>query len=221
MIRTISALSVAALASTISAQAADLIVFQPEPIATYAPAFSWTGFYVGANVGYGWGTVNPALVGDPSYSMGSFGGGIHAGYNFDVGGFVLGAEADFNFTDMSYAEPIAISSTSFRLENYGSIRARVGLPMDRFMPYITGGLAYGTGSFNTTILAISETERQTHTGWTIGAGAEYAATDNVILRAEYLYTDLGMRNYVSTTFPPGINVKANFGTIRTGVSFKF
>ncbi|WP_323014532.1 outer membrane protein [Devosia sp.] len=221
MIRTISAISVAAIASTIGVQAADLVVFQPEPIATYAPSFSWTGFYAGANVGYGWGNVSVSVPGAPDYALRGFGGGIHAGYNYDVGGFVLGAEADFSLSDMNYTEVFGGLTSSLRVENFGSIRARVGLPVDRFMPYVTGGFAYGTGSFNASMGALSWSERQTHTGWTIGAGAEYAATDNVILRAEYLYTDLGSRNYLSAGIPGGIDTKVNFGTLRAGVSFKF
>jgi outer membrane immunogenic protein len=221
MKKTILAAALAVAAATSGAQAADFGVLQSEPLATYAPGFSWTGFYAGANVGYGWGVVDTDIAGAPNYNTNGFGGGVHVGYNYDLGGFVLGAEADFSLSDMNYSEVFLGATTSLRVENYGSVRARAGVAVDRFLPYVTGGFAFGTGSFNLAVGGGTFTERQTHTGWTIGAGAEYAVTDNVILRAEYLYTDLGTRNYLSGTVPPGVEARVNFGTVRTGVSFKF
>lgn len=213
--------TIAVLLASTAVQAADLLAFQPEPLASYAPAFSWTGFYVGANAGYGWGSVDTSLVGQPDYNANGFGGGVHAGYNYDFGGLVIGAEADFSLSDMKYSVLVGTTTIAQRIENFGSVRARVGLPVDRFMPYVTGGFAYGTGSLDASSGAVSYSERQTHAGWTIGAGAEYAATDNVVLRAEYLYTDLGSRNYLSGSIPPGIDAHAKFSTLRAGVSFKF
>ncbi|MBE7733939.1 outer membrane protein [Devosia faecipullorum] len=222
MIRTISALTVAALTSTISVQAADLVVFQPQPIATYAPTFSWTGFYAGADVGHGWGKADfTAGPGAASFDARGIVGGVHAGYNHDFGGFVLGAEADFSLSDVHFIDTAFGVISTVRLENYGSVRARVGLPVDRFLPYVTGGIGFGTGTFNIFAPPTDTTDRQTHFGWTIGAGAEYAVTDNMILRAEYLYTDLGTRNYHANNRPGGIDTKMNFGTLRAGVSFKF
>ena len=164
MIKNLSIAAILAVSAVPAVQAADLVVFQPEPMATYAPRFSWTGFYVGANAGYGWGVVDTNIAGAPNYNTRGFGGGIHAGYNYDIGGFVLGAEADFSFSDLKYSEVFAGATTALRVENFGSIRARVGLPVDRFLPYVTGGFAYGTGSFNVTAGALTFSERQTHTG---------------------------------------------------------
>lgn len=222
MIKTISALAIATLATSVSAQAADLIVLQPQPIATYAPAFNWTGLYIGADVGYGWGKVNVTAPAAASFDARGIVGGVHAGYNHDVGGFVLGAEADFSLSDVHFTDTAFGVTSTVRLENYGSVRARVGLPIDRFLPYVTGGVAFGTGAFNVSAPPVLDvTDRQAHFGWTIGAGAEYAVTDNVILRAEYLYTDLGTKNYHANNVPGGIDGKVNFGTVRAGVSFKF
>jgi outer membrane immunogenic protein len=218
--RTIASIAVAAATLT-AAHAADFSVMQPQPIAYSAPAFSWTGLYAGLHAGYGWGTVDTDIPGAPNYNIDGFNGGIHAGYNHDLGGFVLGIEGDLNLSDIVYSEVFMAATTSLRVENFGSIRARAGFAADRFMPYITGGFAFGTGSFSVDAFGGSFTERQTHTGWTIGAGAEYAVTDNILLRAEYLYTDLGEKNYLSGVLPPGVNGKVNFGTARVGASFKF
>lgn len=101
MIKNLSIAAILAVSAVPAVQAANLVVFQPEPMATYAPGFSWTGFYVGANAGYGWGVVDTNIAGAPNYNTRGFAGGIHAGYNYDIGGFVLGAEADFSFSDSS------------------------------------------------------------------------------------------------------------------------
>lgn len=221
MKKTVFAAAAVAILTATAAEAADLMLMQPEPMAYSAPAFSWTGFYVGANAGYGWGTVDTSIPGAPNYNIKGFGGGLHGGYNYDLGGFVVGAEADFSFSDLNYTEAFGGATSSLRVENFGSIRARVGLPVDRFMPYVTGGFAYGTGSFNASQGALSFSERQTHTGWTIGAGAEYAVTDNVLVRAEYLYTDLGTKNYLSGLGGGGVDANVNFSTLRAGISYKF
>lgn len=213
--------ALAALLATTSAHAADLMLMQPEPMAYTAPSFSWTGFYAGANIGYGWGRVDTNIPGAPNFNTKGIVGGLQAGYNYDFGGFVLGAEADFSFSDINYTEVFGGVTSALRVENFGSVRARVGLPVDRFMPYVTGGFAYGTGSLNVAQGGLSFTERQTHTGWTAGAGAEYALTDNVLLRAEYLYTDLGTKNYLGGIAPGGVDANVNFSTVRAGVSYKF
>lgn len=221
MKKTVFAAAAVAILTATAAEAADLMLMQPEPMAYSAPAFSWTGFYVGANAGYGWGTVDTSIPGAPNYSPKGFGGGVHAGYNYDLGGFVIGAEADFSLSDINYTEVFGPATSALRLENFGSIRARVGLPVDRFLPYVTGGFAYGSGSFNVTGGGLTFSEKQTHTGWTVGAGAEYAVTDNVVVRAEYLYTDLGTKNYLAAAVPGGVDANVNFSTLRAGISYKF
>ena len=79
----------------------------------------------------------------------------------------------------------------------------------------------GTGSFNVTAGALNFSEGQTHTGWTAGAGLEYAVTDNVLVRGEYLYTDLGSRNYLSGAVAGGVDARLTSSTVRAGISFKF
>src|SRR5215831_16810122 len=101
------------LAFTGAAGAADLAT--KAPIAPAAPVFSWTGFYIGANAGYGWGSgsvdfagsdstldaiargqIPASLAGDPQ----GFVGGGQAGYNWQTGLLVLGLEADIQWTDI-------------------------------------------------------------------------------------------------------------------------
>ena len=90
------------LGTSLAANAADL---PPRPAVPYmpvaAPVFSWTGFYIGGNLGGGWGRGNvvDSLFG-VNFTNGnsaSFVGGGQFGGNYQIGSFVVGAEADFDW----------------------------------------------------------------------------------------------------------------------------
>jgi outer membrane immunogenic protein len=187
---------VALVALMSSAFAADL-PRRPVPAAApvYMPvAYNWTGFYVGINGGGGWGTgsINPI---DLNPSGGVFGG--QAGYNWQSGQFVWGAEADIQWSGLEDSGPCRGGRTC-EISNdwFGTVRGRVGYAgWDRTMIYATGGFAYGN-------VEASVTGRQgisnTGTGWTVGGGVEYAIPNNWwgfggnwTARVEYLFVDLG------------------------------
>lgn len=177
------------------------------------PAFSWTGFYVGANAGYGWGNVNAngwANVGD----LDGFVGGGQIGYNYQMGQFVLGLEADLQGADLSSGNNLGLLNV--KTDYFGTVRARVGVAFDRFMPYITGGWAYG--NVKSSIPAIGFSSDRSHTGgFAVGGGLEYAVTNNIIAGIEYLYVDLGEKNIL------GANTKVgtDFSVVRARLSYKF
>ena len=177
------------------------------------PAFTWTGFYVGANAGYGWGNVNAngwANVGD----LDGFVGGGQVGYNYQMGQFVIGAEADFQGADLTSGNNLGL--VRVKTEYFGTVRARVGVAFDRFMPYITGGWAYG--NVKTSIPALAFSSDRTHTGgYAIGGGLEYAFTNNLIGGVEYLYVDLGEKNILGA----GTKVGTDFSVVRARLSYKF
>jgi outer membrane immunogenic protein len=207
------AASTALILTSSAAFAADLSVYQSSPIAYSAPSFSWTGGYVGLNAGYGWGQTDISAGGtNNNNAINGVVGGIQAGYNYDMGGFVLGAEADFNLTNVHHSE----AGSTVRVNNFGTVRARAGLVADRFMPYVTAGVAYGRGYIE---VAGTGKEEQTHWGWAAGLGAEYAVADNITVRAEYIHTGLAGSNYTLGGSPS--DVRFNFGTVRAGVNFKF
>ncbi len=178
------------------------------------PAFTWTGFYVGANAGYGWGNVNAngfANVGN----LDGFVGGGQVGYNYQMGQFVVGAEADFQGADLSSGSNLGL--VNVKTEYFGTVRARVGVAFDRFMPYITGGWAYG--NVKTSIPALGFSSDRTHTGgYAIGGGLEYAFTNNLIAGVEYLYVDLGDKNILGAA---GTKVGTDFSVVRARLSYKF
>lgn len=177
------------------------------------PAFSWTGFYVGANAGYGFGNVNAngfANVGD----LDGFVGGGQVGYNYQMGQFVLGLEADLQAADLSSGNNLGL--VGVKTDYFGTVRARVGVAFDRFMPYITGGWAYG--NVKTSIPAIGFSSDRSHTGgFAVGGGLEYAVTNNIIAGVEYLYVDLGEKNILGA----GTKVGTDFSVVRARLSYKF
>ena len=177
------------------------------------PAFTWTGFYVGANAGYGWGNVNAngwANVGD----LDGFVGGGQIGYNYQIGQFVLGLEADLQAADLSSGDNLGLIGV--KTDYFGTVRARLGFAVDRFMPYITGGWAYG--NVKTSIPSVAFSSDRSHTGgYAVGAGLEYAFTNNIIAGVEYLYVDLGEKNIAGA----GTKVGTDFSVVRARLSYKF
>ena len=197
-----------------AASAADLPSRKGPVVApVYVPVFTWTGFYVGANAGYGWGNVNAngfANVGD----LDGFVGGGQVGYNYQMGQFVVGLEADLQAADLSSGNNLGLINV--KTDYFGTVRARVGVAFDRFMPYITGGWAYG--NVKTSIPGIGFSSDRSHTGgYAVGAGLEYAVTNNIIAGVEYLYVDLGEKNIL------GANTKigTDFSVVRARLSYKF
>ena len=177
------------------------------------PAFSWTGFYLGANAGYGWGNVNAngfANVGD----LDGFVGGGQVGYNYQMGQFVLGLEADLQGADLSSGNNLG--ALRVKTDYFGTVRARAGVAFDRFMPYITGGWAYG--NVKTSIPALAWSSDRSHTGgFAVGGGLEYAVTNNIIAGVEYLYVDLGEKRILNT----GTKAGTDFSVVRARLSYKF
>ncbi|MGQ3676398.1 outer membrane protein [Xanthobacter sp. TB0139] len=228
-------LATAAVAAlTVPAAAADLAVKYPVK-AIPAPVFSWTGFYIGANFGFGGGDTNVSYAtlapvtapGVDLNSSGFFAGG-QIGYNYQLANnVVIGLETDLQWSDIEakYSENwIGGDTASVKLDYFGTIRARLGYAFDRFMPYITGGAAYGKAKFNTTTFPNVLDSSSTRWGWTIGGGAEYAITNNWTFKAEYLYVDLGTAagatNNILTNIPT-FEHDNKYHTIKAGVNYKF
>ncbi|MCB8820498.1 outer membrane protein [Microvirga rosea] len=213
------------------AQAADLPSrYSPAPAYGAMPAFTWTGFYAGVNIGYGWSTGTSRYY-DPAFGYagggksGGFVGGAQAGYNYQFGMFVLGAEADLQYAAVgnkgaSYGR-IYYPGNSDGF--FGTIRARAGVAFDRALIYGTGGFAYGDIGGNNAYdpLLGYRREDSTNGGWTVGAGVEYAVTDNITAKVEGLYVNLDTRsNYVGSAYE-AVRRDTEFGVVRAGVNYKF
>jgi outer membrane immunogenic protein len=211
--------SVAALTGT--AAAADLS--RPAPVPYYkapvvAPAFSWTGFYIGLNGGGGFGRSAWDRTGSFNTSGGLVGGTI--GYNYQIGQTVVGIEGDIDWADINGTTNNACALGCKTSDSWlSTVRGRLGYAADRFMPYITGGAAFGDIKASTPGFAGANSDRA---GWTLGAGLEFAVAQNWSVKAEYLYVDLGKFNCgASCGLAVTDNVSFTTNLIRAGVNYHF
>ncbi|WP_187436465.1 outer membrane protein [Bradyrhizobium hipponense] len=202
----VGAAALVAAGWTASADAADLNYGQRAPYTVNQPlnAYSWAGPYLGANVGYEWGSVdnNPAK---PS----GFVGGVQAGYNFQNGPWVFGVEGDIQAAgaDDTFA-PWKFSNPWF-----GTLRGRAGYALSNVLFYGTAGLAFGELRAQT----FGWTESHTTAGWTIGAGAEVGFAPNWSAKLEYLYIDLSTSQFAIT----GVSNGYSASVVRAGVNYHF
>jgi outer membrane immunogenic protein len=206
MKKTILAMTVASLAAAEGTASAAGLPRSSAPYYSPAPAsvYNWSGAYAGLNLGYEWGKVTNSSV-----SPSGIEGGLQAGYNWQSGQFVLGAETDLQISgaDDTFA-PYKFSNPWF-----GTLRARAGYALNNILFYGTFGLAYGEikGQFN----GLDETK--THVGWAGGAGMEVGMTPSWSAKVEYLYMDLSSRAYSITGVTNGY--QANM--LRFGINYHF
>jgi len=204
----LACLGSAALAGT--AAAADL---PPPELPNYKapPPPAWAGLYVGVNGGGAFGHSAWDSSGGFDLSGGLAGGTI--GYNYHYGMAVLGIEGDVDIgriqgTTTSACPPGCTTSNHW----LATVRGRLGYAADRFMPYVAGGIAFGdvrgTGAPDT--------------GWTIGAGLEFAVADAWTIRAEYLFVDLGRFNCIGCAVAAAVdNVSFTTSIVRGGIDYRF
>jgi len=204
--------SVALLGLATGALAADLPSRRaPAPIIAAVPVFTWTGFYVGVNAGYGWNANDSITVGGVRFDLddeGGFVGGAQAGYNYQIGSFVVGLEGDIQYADFGGDDRFdfdgdGILDDDFNTSDwFGTVRARAGVAFDRALIYATGGFAFADNA----------------TGWTVGGGLEYAFTNNLSAKIEGLYVNLDQDDNF-----PGLDLDndAEFGVVRAGLNFRF
>ena len=209
-IRTLGASLIALVAGVGAAAAADISVYSPPPPeAVYNPtsAYNWTGSYVGAQLGYGWGTASDVGL---DWDANGLAGGVFAGYNvMPTPNFVLGVEGDINATGMSgKLGPVTVDNPWD-----ATLRARAGIAVNRFLIYGTGGLAVG----GVKVSSGGSSDSATKVGWTLGGGVEAAVTSNVTARVEYRYTDLNDDTY--STAPGKVGFTSN--QVLFGVGMKF
>ena len=206
--------------------------------------------------GYPAGQASQLFIGGGGNNSSRFEGGAQIGYNFQYGALVYGVEADIDFIargnrgsrsrGINAQLPVApfpfatsLAASGGRSGNYiGTVRGRLGYAFDRFLPYITGGLAYGDTRSGGTVsfrgpgvpsnAFTSSGGNSTRIGYALGAGVEYAFTNNITAKAEYLFTDLGhnRRRLYSSAAAPGYTFVSNNRSdrnhqIRVGLNYKF
>ena len=199
--------------------------YKAQPSPYYVAPFSWSGFYVGINGGYGFGTSNWTATGLP-VSTGNFDlkgavAGGTLGYNLQTGAWVWGIEGDFDYSWIKGTDTTTCGGPGCETQNnwLATGRLRVGYAWDRWLPYITGGAAGGNIKLGGGGLG---TESKTKIGWTAGAGLEYAFLGAWSAKLEYLYVDLGSAECDAATCG-GATIDGSFKTslVRVGVNYRF
>ncbi|MGY3532013.1 high affinity Mn2+ porin [Bradyrhizobium sp. USDA 4452] len=208
------------------ATAADMAVKAP----TLNAIYSWTGFYVGGHVGYGDGRLGPdtnplplQAVFFPHSIIGGI-GGFQVGYNHQLGNrFVLGVEADATFVGPVDLPRRMLGPFNSSIDYVGTVRGRAGYAFNGWMPYVTGGFAWGRTQVRVNDAAgnvISE-PGQYQTGWTVGAGAEFALSGNWTAKLEYDYVDLSRRTLGLNDFGmPGVSIDPRLQMLKFGLNYQ-
>jgi outer membrane immunogenic protein len=212
-----AALGLMAFLGTVPAFAADTVMEEPPAPAApmeEPPVNTWSGPYAGVTLGYGFGgeteVEEPGVT--TSIDTDGFLAGGFAGYNYQVGNIVAGAEADIGYSGVEGSNAGLTSESGVE----GSLRARLGYVVS---PNI---LLYATAGGAAKDLEVSDgavSDNNTMIGWTAGGGADVMVTERVFGRVEYRYTDFGSDTFTTSLGDADVsdkNHRINFGL---GVKF--
>jgi outer membrane immunogenic protein len=220
----------------------------PPPVAV----FSWTGCYIGGHGGYARAQANHGVSFDDAnespeffftnnFSPSSGVYGFQGGCNYQSGRYVFGIEGDYSWTNASqsfaFAEPAAnggdTAAFNIKLQSLASVRGRVGIADDRALLYVIAGAAWARFNYSYVLFDSDEGTNAASlsfspNGLVFGAGAEYALTDWLILRGEYLHYTFGDDYSLPPSANPAIGPAAQdhvslrtVDVLRVGASYKF
>lgn len=207
----------------------------PAPVVEAPPVFTWTGFYVGAHAGYAWGSnslTNTSPPGPPTRTVSikpdGFMGGVQAGYDWQLGSFVLGAVADLSLVSLSKSfnsvpppGPPFLAKAS--VDWMSTLRVRAGvLATQRLLAYVHGGLAVANIKGSWVGGPWNGSGSSTRAGWVAGAGLEYRISPNVSTFLEYSYADLGKHNFANVGGPAvTFSHSTKVQSIKLGLNYRF
>jgi high affinity Mn2+ porin len=209
------------------ATAADL----PSKAPALKAVYDWTGFYVGGHFGYGdasfGGATNPLPLQGVLFPHSPTGliGGFQMGYNRELANhLVLGVEADASFTSPEDFPALVEAPFNTTLDHVGTLRGRIGYAFGRWMPFVTGGFAWGHTHINIndppTAGEVISAVGHYHPGWTAGLGLEFAVSGNWTAKLEYDYVGLAGRTYDLSDFAlPGVSVEPRVHLAKLGLNY--
>jgi high affinity Mn2+ porin len=219
-----------ALASGCSAWAADMPSRFPVKVSPASAVYRWTGFYIGGHFGYGGGSLGPGTnplpaqgVLFPSTPTGLV-GGYQAGYNFQASNdLVFGVEADITFISPLDRPKLTPAPFNTTFDYFSAVRGRLGYAFGGWLPYVTGGAAWGQTHVNINGMedSILSIRAEPHLGWTAGVGVELALGGNWSGKVEYEYIDLGHRTYgLSDVGLPDLRVDPKIHVVKAGLNYR-
>jgi outer membrane immunogenic protein len=207
-------------AAILPAPAADLPARPAYRAPVVAPAFNWTGFYLGVYGGYAWGTSDT-----DGFNGGIAGGTI--GYNWQAPGsmWVFGIEGDAGWTNfgdsLTVIAPGIAATLSSEAEATATIRGRLGAAWDRTMLYVTGGGAWIRNEISVSVatagVVLGASDTRNHFGYVVGAGIEHAFLPNWSAKVEYLYFNTGSETYFGAVDVGDLSAH----TIKVGLNYRF
>jgi outer membrane immunogenic protein len=214
------------IALTSIASAADLPARTYQAPQYVSPATNWSGFYIGAMGGYAWSNsvdINGFSFTGDDLQGGFFGGTI--GYNWQTMGsqFVFGLEVDAAAASIRDRGFVGAFGAEDKIRSFGSVTGRLGYTvMQSALLYMKGGYAWADNRVSLFGPGFGISDSQLHSGWTIGAGAEWMFAPSWSAKIEYMYADYGRASYFTPLVGPGIlDIGATTNSIKGGINYHF
>ncbi len=227
------ALAAGTVISGFSAQAADLPPARAPaavpPVAYAPPVYNWSGIYVGGNLGAGFADSSwsdPFTGAHNKFDKSGFIGGGQVGVNWQINALVIGIEGDFDWTGLKGSGHDSRGDLiNTNTQWTSTVTGRIGAAFDRLLIYGKGGVAFAhdNDSLND-VFGSTASASLNRTGWTAGAGLEYAFAPNWSAKIEYDYLGFGSTtlNLPTTNFPAySTNASLNVQEVKAGINFKF
>ena len=209
------------ITAPVGAKAADLAPLRYKAPLYEGPVYAnWTGFYLGLNGGYVWGSSQwSGGAGSFKVSPDGWLMGGTLGYNLQTGVWVWGIEGDIDYANLKGTDTAVCGGCEIKDTWFGTLRGRLGYSLNNWLPFVTGGLAAGDVHASTPGGAVSRTK----TGWTVGGGLEYAFLGHWSAKAEYLYADLGSStcDYTTCILPSDASADFTANIVRAGINYRF
>jgi outer membrane immunogenic protein len=214
---------------------------------SYLP-YNWSGAYVGANFGAGWETTTPnvSFVSATPFlpsagatgteTVNGFVGGGQIGANWQISSMVLGVESDFQGTTQRNTIAMGSALATNSMDRFGTVRGRIGLAIERWMPYATVGWGYGDFQSNLNAGPLGDfTTSSAHGFFIVGTGVEVMVWGNASFKIEYLYLDTGSftNSYAALTPTPlaflgtstvgtlNVTTRIRDNVVRAGLNYRF
>jgi len=220
----VAILGTVAVAAT-PALSADLYGQQPPPpnqgYAGYSgqsPIANWAGAYLGLTPGYSFGNLRNRIAGSNTLKSSINGAdiGIYGGVNAVISNnIVVGGEGDISLSDQRNTQTNGLDVYKASSNWNASLRGRAGMAFDRFLPFVTAGVAFG----GNTLSVNGSSDSVAQVGFAVGGGLEGFVTDRIVLKGEFVYEGFGDQTHNVGGKSVGTNIST--GILRIGAAYKF